>query len=239
LKSDIIEKRIQLKGLHNLAYLALIIVAVIVSGAMGSIEALIDPTTGDIYAIPFLYGIGIPVNTALQIVVTVIAGLLATFTAKKEHREYNEFGWEPIKEVAFLFIGVFITMIPALDLLSLHGASLGITEAWQFFWVTGALSSFLDNAPTYLVFLTTAGSLGLEGLMTDVGSVSIPILLAVSAGAVFMGANTYIGNAPNFMVRSIAEKHHVKMPSFFGYMVWSAVVLVPLFLLDTLLFFVI
>ena len=129
-------------------------------------------------------------------------------------------------------------MIPALAILKANGASLGLTQPWQFFWITGALSSFLDNAPTYLVFLTTAGSVGFtEGVTTTVGIVAPKILMAVSAGAVFMGANTYIGNAPNFMVKSIAEENGIKMPSFFGYMVWSVSILIPIFLIDTLIFF--
>jgi Na+/H+ antiporter NhaD/arsenite permease-like protein len=130
-------------------------------------------------------------------------------------------------------------MIPALAILHARGSDLGITQPWQFFWTTGALSSFLDNAPTYLVFMTTAGSLGAgAGVATSVGIVAEKMLLAISAGAVFMGANTYIGNAPNFMVRSIAEENQVKMPSFFGYMLWSGSFLVPLFILDTLVFFI-
>jgi len=142
------------------------------------------------------------------------------------------------QEVATLFIGIFITMIPALSLLKAHGASLGITSPMEFFWATGALSSFLDNAPTYLVFLTTAGSLGVaKGLITTVGTVSAKALMGISAGAVFMGANTYIGNAPNFMVRSIAEENKIAMPSFFGYMLWSLCILIPLFFIDTLIFF--
>lgn len=106
------------------------------------------------------------------------------------------------------------------------------------FWATGLLSSFLDNTPTYLVFLTTAGSLGFTGgMMTALGSVPIKMLEAISAGAVFMGANTYIGNAPNFMVKSIADENGIRMPSFFGYLLWSFGILMPVFILDTLLFF--
>ena len=106
------------------------------------------------------------------------------------------------------------------------------------FWATGLLSSFLDNTPTYLVFLTTAGSLGFtEGMATTLGTVPIQMLMAVSAGAVFMGANTYIGNAPNFMVKSIADENGIRMPSFFGYLLWSIAILFPVFILDMLLFF--
>lgn len=109
----------------------------------------------------------------------------------------------------------------------------------QMFWVTGALSSFLDNTPTYLVFLTTAGSMGFaSGLTTALGVVPAKMLTAISCGAVFMGAMTYIGNAPNFMVKSISDENGVKMPSFFGYIAWSLCCLVPVFLIDTLLFFI-
>lgn len=137
-----------------------------------------------------------------------------------------------------MFIGIFITMIPALMLLETNGARLGVREPWQMFWVTGAMSSFLDNTPTYLVFLTTAGTLGAPaGIDTAAGMVSGVMLKAISCGAVFMGANTYIGNAPNFMVKSIAEENGVRMPSFFGYMFWSLRFLIPVFILDTILFF--
>ena len=135
-------------------------------------------------------------------------------------------------------MGIFITMQPALMLLKANGASLGITEPWQMFWATGALSSFLDNTPTYLVFLTTAGSLGFsQGLATTLGTVPVVILEAVSCGAVFMGANTYIGNAPNFMVKAISDENGIRMPSFFGYILWSLAFLVPVFVLDMLVFF--
>ena len=128
-------------------------------------------------------------------------------------------------------------MIPALLILSARGSELGITENWQMFWMTGLLSSFLDNTPTYLVFFETA--LSLKATTTLIGTVAIParMLLAISCGAVFMGANTYIGNAPNFMVKSVAEENGIRMPSFFGYMAWSLGCLVPVFLIDTLLFF--
>ena len=143
-----------------------------------------------------------------------------------------------IQEVAVLFIGIFITMQPALMILKAKGAELGITEPFQMFWATGFLSSFLDNTPTYLVFLTTAGSLGFtEGMQTILGTVPVAMLEAISCGAVFMGANTYIGNAPNFMVKAISDENGIKMPSFFGYLMWSIAFLVPVFLLDMLVFF--
>ena len=149
-------------------------------------------------------------------------------------RTVNRFTFHPILEVAALFAGIFVTMLPALDLLRARGTELGVREPWEFFWATGALSSFLDNAPTYLTFLALAQGLGLPA---DVVGVPQAILAAISLGAVFMGANTYIGNGPNFMVRSIAEERGVKMPSFVGYMLYSVGVLVPVFVLVTLVFF--
>jgi Na+/H+ antiporter NhaD/arsenite permease-like protein len=151
-----------------------------------------------------------------------------------ELRRANRFSFGPILEVAALFAGIFVTMLPALDLLRARGAELGVREPWQFFWATGLLSSFLDNAPTYLTFLALARGLGLS---PEVAGVPESILAAISLGAVFMGANSYIGNGPNFMVRAIAEERGVKMPSFGGYMVWSGLVLLPIFGIVTLVFF--
>jgi len=148
-------------------------------------------------------------------------------------RRVNRFTFHPILEVAALFAGIFVTMLPALDLLRARGAELGVREPWQFFWATGALSSFLDNAPTYLTFLALGQGLGLPA---EVVGVPHSILVAISLGAVFMGANTYIGNGPNFMVRSIAEERGVRMPSFGGYMLYSGAVLLPVFVVVTLLF---
>ncbi|MCL1926195.1 MAG: sodium:proton antiporter [Syntrophorhabdaceae bacterium] len=149
-------------------------------------------------------------------------------------RKENGFTYHPINEVAILFAGIFATILPAMLILKARGVGLGITNPAHFFWATGLLSSFLDNAPTYLVFLSLAQSLG---DVSQVAGVSAPLLKAISAGAVFMGANTYIGNAPNFMVKAIAEETGVRMPSFFGYMGWSCVVLLPVFILVTLIFF--
>jgi len=166
------------------------------------------------------------------------------FTSPKNTREKNAFTWFPIIEVAVLFIGIFLTMIPALEILRASGGSLGVDTPAKFFWASGALSSFLDNAPTYLVFLSTAqgmveagGLTGLGPMVSDNIQVPVVILEAISCGAVFMGANTYIGNGPNFMVKAIAEEQRVEMPSFFGYMKWSIMLLVPSFILVTLLFF--
>ncbi|EMY76466.1 putative membrane protein [Leptospira weilii serovar Ranarum str. ICFT] len=171
----------------------------------------------------------------------VLIGLIfvSKFTTQKLVREHNKFTLHPIQEVAYLFIGIFITMIPALILLEHHGKELGVTETWQFFWVTGIFSGVLDNAPTYLTFLSLAkGTLG----MTDVAQIladphAESILKAISVGAVFMGALTYIGNAPNFMVKSVAEENKIKMPSFGGYVLYSFGILIPVFLLLTFIFF--
>jgi Na+/H+ antiporter NhaD/arsenite permease-like protein len=149
-------------------------------------------------------------------------------------RKENEFTWHPIEEVAILFAGIFATMIPALLILKARGAELGVVSPAHFFWATGTLSSFLDNAPTYLTFFSLAQGLG--GPRTVAG-VSAPLLQAIGAGAVFMGAISYIGNAPNFMVKAIAEQAGVRMPSFFGYMAWSCGILLPIFALLTLIFF--
>ncbi len=177
-----------------------------------------------------------------------IAGISWVLTSE-ENRDLNEFTWGPIEEVAKLFLGIFISMIPALAILKAGSAgnlapvidmvsSNGQPNNSMFFWLTGLLSSFLDNAPTYLVFFNTAGGLSGQAnvagfLMTDWA----PTLAAISAGAVFMGANTYIGNAPNFMVRAIAEDMGVKMPSFFGYMAWSVTILIPIFIVLNGIFF--
>jgi Na+/H+ antiporter NhaD/arsenite permease-like protein len=168
-----------------------------------------------------------------EIVLTLMAAL-SLFTTKRTYRAENNFAYGPILEVAVLFAGIFATMIPALLILHARGAGLGVTRPWHFFWITGGLSSFLDNTPTYLVFFSLAQGLGLKGGVVGIPSV---LLKAVSVGAVFMGANSYIGNGPNFMVKSIAESYRYRMPSFFGYMAYSAVVLVPLYLVATLVFF--
>jgi len=166
-------------------------------------------------------------------VLMLSASAVSVWKTPKPVREQNEFTWHPIEEVAILFAGIFATMIPALLILKARGGELGVTEPWHFFWVTGSLSSFLDNAPTYLTFLSLAQ--GLSG-PADVVGVAAPILKGISTGAVFMGANSYIGNAPNFMVKSIAESSGIRMPSFLGYMAYSAVVLLPIFVLVTWVF---
>jgi Na+/H+ antiporter NhaD/arsenite permease-like protein len=150
-------------------------------------------------------------------------------------RRANGFTAAPMVEVAVIFFGIFLTMVPALELLHLRGSELGIRSPWQFFWASGLLSSFLDNAPTYLTFLALGQGLGLDN---EVVGVPHAILAAISVGAVSMGANSYIGNAPNFMVKSVAEEAGVKMPTFFGYMLYSTTILLPLFIVVTLIFFV-
>ncbi len=166
-----------------------------------------------------------------------MVALSLTF-GSEENRAANRFNYSAILEVAALFFGIFITMQPPLQILHVEGPRLGLTEPWQFFWATGTLSSFLDNAPTYVVFFETARTLGGHDLVPPGTGVAHDLLVAVSLGAVFMGANTYIGNGPNFMVRAIAEKRGVKMPSFFGYMLYSGCILLPLFVLVTIIFLV-
>jgi Na+/H+ antiporter NhaD/arsenite permease-like protein len=149
-------------------------------------------------------------------------------------------------EVAVLFAGIFATMIPALALLEALGETIGITQAWQYYWAAGGLSSFLDNAPTYLAFTSVAqGQAGVDTIGALTSTQLIPglafspadFLAAISCGAVMMGANSYIGNAPNLAVRCIAEDSGLRMPSFLGYMGYSVCILLPIFALITLVFF--
>lgn len=175
-----------------------------------------------------------------------MAGLaaLSVWRTKPSIRAANNFSYGPILEVAALFCGIFITMIPATMLLQVHGAALGLDQPWQYFWATGGLSAFLDNAPTYVTFAAmacggVADCAGANQLGTlAASSVGEPLLVAISLGAVFMGACSYIGNGPNFMVRAIAEESGYKMPSFFGYIGWSCLILCPVFVLVTFMFLV-
>jgi Na+/H+ antiporter NhaD/arsenite permease-like protein len=175
-----------------------------------------------------------------------LLALVSYLATPGEVHTRNRFGFGPIIEVAVLFAGIFITMTPALLILNVKGAELGVDQPWEFFWASGALSSFLDNAPTYLTFAAAACGLKdvpLEGryleslLRLPIETQAQEILAAISCGAVFMGANTYIGNGPNFMVKAIAEENQVTMPGFFGYMAYSGCVLIPLFVAATFLFF--
>jgi len=194
---------------------------------------------------------GTPWATGVQETVIALLAVVAYFTGSREYRARNDFTWGPLVEVAVLFAAIFATMAPVLEILNawsqgtrtVLGSGFGVTEPWQFFWATGALSSVLDNAPTYLAFAASAA--GLQGVAPHgayIGTLALDptaakLLAAISTGAVFMGANTYIGNAPNFIVKAIAEENGVKMPSFFGYMAYSLGILLPLFVLVSLVFF--
>jgi Na+/H+ antiporter NhaD/arsenite permease-like protein len=225
------EPGFRIEGTVNLLLLVGVVLSVLMSGVW-------NPGIGFT-----VYHVEVELQNLLRdLLLLLIAGASWRMTAS-ETRSANEFSWFPIVEVAKLFAGIFVTIIPAIAILRAGsaGALAPVVEAVNrngepvdamYFWATGILSSFLDNAPTYLVFFNTAG--GDAELLT--GPLS-STLLAISAGAVFMGANTYIGNAPNFMVRAIAEERGVRMPSFFGYMGWSCLILLPLFGLITWLFF--
>lgn len=209
-------------GLHNFAGLAAIVAIIYCSGSGSE---------------PWPFGI----QEGLMVATAAACYLLT----KQDIRQKNRFGFGPIIEVAVLFAGIFITMIPALAILNVKGKSLGIESPTQFFWASGILSSFLDNAPTYLTFAVTA--CGIQGVNAEegrylteflkLGPKAVEILAAISCGSVFMGANTYIGNGPNFMVKAIAEENNVRMPGFFGYMIYSGCILIPTFVVVTLIFF--
>lgn len=196
--------------------------------------------------------LGVVLAVALVPVAIVRDGILVALSlvslkwTPADVHERNGFGWGPIIEVAVLFAGIFITMVPALLYLEAHGASLGVNTPREFFWASGLLSSFLDNAPTYLTFASTAAGLEAithpgvtaQDLSTLLATPDGPAMLrAISLGSVFMGANSYIGNGPNFMVKAIADSTGVKTPSFFGYMAYSVGILIPLFILVSILAF--
>ncbi|MDW8222406.1 MAG: sodium:proton antiporter [Gemmatales bacterium] len=165
----------------------------------------------------------------------VLLGLASLKLTPPGVHEENGFTWSPIIEVAVLFAGIFVTMAPTLELLQVYGPSWNLSQAWQFFWLTGLLSSFLDNAPTYLTFATLASA---PHEIAHLAQHSPKLLEAISCGAVFMGANTYIGNGPNFMVKAIAEENRYPMPSFFGYILrYTLPILVPIYLILTWLLF--
>ncbi|MBN2474720.1 MAG: sodium:proton antiporter [Pirellulales bacterium] len=161
---------------------------------------------------------------------------LSLMLGSKEVRQANNFNYHAIIEVAALFFGIFVCMQPPLQILGIQGPELGLSSPMHFFWLTGSLSSVLDNAPTYVVFFETARTLGGENLVPPHSGVAESLLVAVSLGAVFMGAMTYIGNGPNFMVKAIAEKSGIRMPSFFGYMLYSCAILLPLLVLTSWIF---
>ncbi|MDR0827245.1 MAG: sodium:proton antiporter [Desulfovibrio sp.] len=233
-------EKLALDGKVNFPLLACIVLLVLISGVWNPhVEFSI-------------YEVHLELQNIMRDILLLAVACASWKLTSQECRKLNEFSWGPIQEVGKLFLGIFISMIPALAILkagsngALSGLISMVSDNGQpnnamFFWLTGALSSFLDNAPTYLVFFNTAG--GLSGVSPDMfaGQLMGPwaqTLTAISAGAVFMGANSYIGNAPNFMVRSIAEELGVKMPSFFGYMVWSVGILIPVFILLTFIFFI-
>jgi len=223
--------KLRLEGSVNILLLAGIVGAVLLSGIWK------PGLSFEIYHVP------LELQNIVRDVLLIVIAIASLKLTQDASRTANGFSWFPIMEVAKLFAGIFLTIVPAIAILkSGTEGALGwlvsmVTVDGQpvnsmYFWLTGILSSFLDNAPTYLVFFNTAGgdATALMGPMANT-------LLAISAGAVFMGANTYIGNAPNFMVRSIAEERGIAMPSFFGYMIWSIGILVPIFVLISLLFF--
>jgi Na+/H+ antiporter NhaD/arsenite permease-like protein len=209
-------RRVHIQGGHNFIYLLGVMGAAIASGHFGW-------------------------PRGVQESLMIAMALLSWFTTSRAVHQLNHFHFHPIQEVAAVFLGIFVTMIPALAILEHSGPSLNLQEPWQYFWMSGILSSFLDNAPTYLTFCAMAA--GIAGATAEnLGALlhtplGVSLLRAISCGAVFMGANTYIGNGPNFMVKSIAEHAGVKMPSFGGYMVYSGVILIPIFVAVTLVFF--
>jgi Na+/H+ antiporter NhaD/arsenite permease-like protein len=226
------DSALRLHGLVNLPLLAAVVAAILMSGVWHPGASV------------SVYGETLPLEAMLRDALLLGLGLASLKLTPRQHRVANGFTWGPIAEVARLFAAIFVAMIPAIAILRAgpagHAAPLvalvtgaaGQPIDAVYFWLTGALSSVLDNAPTDLVFFNLAGG-DAQHLMGPLAST----LEAISAGAVFMGAMTYIGNAPNFMVRSIAETRGVAMPHFFGYLGWSLAVLVPVFLLTTLVFF--
>ncbi|MET4807241.1 sodium:proton antiporter [Limibacillus sp. MBR-115] len=225
------EEALGLEGSANLLLLVGVIGAVLMSGVWRP-DVAID-----------IYHVEVELQNLTRDALLIGIAVFSWQMTPKASREANGFSWFPIVEVAKLFAGIFVTIVPAIAILKAgtNGAMSGLVNMVNvdgqpvnsmYFWLTGILSSFLDNAPTYLVFFNTAGG-DADILMGPMAQT----LLAISAGAVFMGANTYIGNAPNFMVRSIAEERGIAMPSFFGYMAWSGLILLPLFGLVTLVFF--
>jgi Na+/H+ antiporter NhaD/arsenite permease-like protein len=226
------DSRIRLIGLVNLPIIAIMIGAILMSAAWSP-------------GISFDYPGGtVMLQNLVRDGVLVLCAIVSLLVTPRVAREGNGFNWHPILEVAKLFAGIFLCMIPVLAMLKAGEAGVfapliklisgpdGAPDPFAYFWLTGILSSFLDNAPTYLVFFELAGG-DPEKLMGPLAAT----LAAISTGAVFMGANTYIGNAPNFMVYAIARNMGVKMPSFFGYMLWSGAILVPLFVVTSLIFF--
>ena len=232
---------LRLQGTLNFVWIAGVLAATVLSKEWAQLSQSLGIYQDGVNTHSVWYGF-LSSGSPWREIIMITMGVLSMKYTKKALREANDFNFHAITEVAVLFAGIFVTMIPALQLLSAHGASLGLTEPWQFMWATGILSSFLDNAPTYLVFATTGASyVGAEGAIQQLVTMGPTYLAAISIGAVFMGANTYIGNAPNFMVKVIADtagERRVKMPSFFGYMKWSVLILVPTYAVVSLVAFV-
>lgn len=225
------DRSLGISGLPNAVLLILVLGVVLASGSV------------DLGALR-VRGFDVPISGLLRDAALIGLAYASLRITRAELRAANHFTWDPVLEVARLFAAIFITIIPAIailqagetgalaPLLRLVSNEDGSPNNAMYFWLTGILSSFLDNAPTYLIFFNTAG-----GEAAELYNSQPVTLMAISAGAVFMGANTYIGNAPNFMVKSIAEQRSVRMPSFIGYMGWSCAVLLPLFALITAIFF--
>ncbi len=174
----------------------------------------------------------------LREIVLIAIIFLSLFTTKKEIRQDNHYSWSPIIEVAVLFVGIFATMTPALIYLNANAGNLGLTEPWQFYYCTGLLSSFLDNAPTAVAFHSVASGLPVVEGVSMVAGIQEILLKSIATASVFFGAMTYIGNGPNFMVKAIAEQSGLKMPSFFGYILgFSLIVLLPLYVIAQIIFF--
>jgi Na+/H+ antiporter NhaD/arsenite permease-like protein len=217
------QEPLKIQGMRNFLYLGMVIASVLF------LNANYIPAMADHHA-PFY------VKFLREIALGVII-LISIFTTRKEIRRANNFTWEPISEVAILFVGIFVTMTPAMMYLNQHAMELGLTEPWQFYYSTGILSSFLDNAPTAVAFHTVASGLPLAEGVDCVAGISPSLLRAISLAAVFFGSMTYIGNGPNFMVKAIAEQDGIKMPSFFGYILkFALVVLLPVYIIVQLIF---
>jgi len=231
-------EKIKLEGSFNFLLIGGVIFAVLLSGM-------------DAFKVPVLefFHVELFKGNLMRDLILLGLALLSLMFTRNQSRKINGFTWHPIIEVAKLFIGIFITIIPAILILNKgsEGSLSGIVTLVKdvdgqninamYFWLTGILSAFLDNAPTYMIFFNMAGEGQSESLIAEyLMSEQTMTLLAVSLGAVFMGALTYIGNAPNFMVKSIAEENGVKMPSFFGYMLWSLLILLPCFIIINLIF---
>ena len=222
--------RLRIRGAINLGLIGAIIASIVLSAAWDPGIAL------------DVFGVHLALQNVVRDGALVLIALVSLWLTPDEHRDANDFSWEPIREVAILFAAIFVAIVPVLamlhagkgglfaPLLDIVTSSEGRPREVAYFWLTGILSAFLDNAPTYLVFFELAGGDAATLMGRDAGT-----LAAISMGAVYMGALTYIGNAPNFMVYAIATERGIKMPSFFGYLFWASLILLPIFVLLTIL----